>query len=58
VSLDNGMGVDTPAQSSEVNTEAAQTNAATTEASTGDAEGGEQSQVTPKTYTEEEHRER
>lgn len=35
---------------------AAQPNAATTEALTGGAEGGESSQVTPKTYTEEEHR--
>lgn len=47
-----------PAQASESATpEAAQTNAATTLPETGADEGGEKSQVTPKTYTEEEHRE-
>jgi hypothetical protein len=47
-----------PALTSEpANPAAAQPNAATTDAATGTAEGGERSQVTPKTYTEEEHRE-
>lgn len=56
MSLDNGTGAETPAVISEVTTEAAQTNAATTDALTGGAEGGEEVQVTPKTYTEQEHR--
>lgn len=56
MSLDNGTGEATPAVISEVTTEAAQTNAATTDTATGAGEGGEQVQVTPKTYTEQEHR--
>jgi hypothetical protein len=47
-----------PALQSESNPEAAQNHAATTDAQTGGAEGGEVSQVTPKTYSEEEMQDR
>lgn len=47
-----------PAVPSESETAAAQTHAATTDAQTGGADGGEVSQVTPKSYSEEELQDR
>lgn len=47
-----------PALNSESDPGAAQPNAATTDAQTGGAEGGEESQVTPKSYSEEELQDR